>query len=153
MKKTLLYLMGAVVFTLAACSSSQQPQANATLAPVPAEYAGKTNPLGTDSAAAGAEVFRNNCEVCHGQQGHGDGPAGASLDPAPKNLPELSTTVTDDYLFWRISTGKDGTSIVAWKGVLTEEQIWQVISFIHTLKQNDLAGTLERKQAATSCCA
>jgi len=133
MKKTLLYLMG-VVFTLAACSSNPQSQANTALDPVPAEYAGKTNPLGMESATAGAEVFRNNCEVCHGTQGHGDGPAGASLDPAPKNLPELSTVVSDDYLFWRISTGKEGTSMVAWKGVLTEEQIWQVISFIHTLQ-------------------
>jgi len=135
MKKTLLYLLlGVIVFTLAACNSNSQPQANATLAPVPAEYVGKTNPLGAESAVAGAEVFKNNCEVCHGPQGHGDGPAGASLDPKPKNLPELSTVVTDDYLFWRISTGKDGTSMVAWKGVLTEEQIWQVISFIHTLR-------------------
>ena len=134
MKKTLLYLMSAIVLTLAACNSGQQSQANATLDRVPVEYAGKTNPLGTESAVAGAEVFRNNCEVCHGPQGHGDGPAGASLDPAPKNLPELSTIVADDYLFWRISTGKDGTSMVAWKGVLTEEQIWQVISFIHTLQ-------------------
>jgi mono/diheme cytochrome c family protein len=135
MKKTLLYLITAVVvFTLAACSSNSQPQANDTLNPVPAEYAGKTNPLGTESTVAGAEVFKNNCEVCHGPQGHGDGPAGASLDPAPKNLPELSIIATDDYLFWRISTGKDGTSMVAWKGVLTEEQIWQVISFIHTLR-------------------
>lgn len=135
MKKTLLYLITSViVFTLAACSSSQQPQANATLAPVPAEYAGKSNPLGMESAVVGAEVFKNNCEVCHGPQGHGDGPAGASLDPVPKNLPELSIIATDDYLFWRISTGKDGTSMVAWKGVLTEEQIWQVISFIHTLQ-------------------
>ena len=134
MKKTLLYLMGVVVFTLASCSGNSQPQANTALDPVPAEYAGKTNPLGTESATAGAEVFKNSCEVCHGPQGHGDGPAGASLDPAPKNLPELSTVVSDDYLFWRISTGKDGTSMVAWKGVLTEAQIWQVISFIHTLQ-------------------
>jgi len=135
MKKTILYLITSVViFTLAACSSNSQPQANDTLAPVPAEYAGKTNPLGTESAATGAEVFKNNCEVCHGPQGHGDGPAGASLDPAPKNLPELSMVATDDYLFWRISTGKGGTSMVAWKDVLTEEQIWQVISFIHTLR-------------------
>lgn len=134
MKITLLYLMSVVMFILAACSSNSQHQSNTALDSVPAEYAGKTNPLGTESAAAGAEVFKNNCEVCHGPQGHGDGPAGASLDPAPKNLPELSTVVSDDYLFWRISTGKDGTSMVAWKGILTEEQIWQVISFIHTLQ-------------------
>lgn len=134
MKITLLYLMSVVVFTLAACSSNSQPQTNTALDSVPAEYAGKTNPLGTESAAAGVEVFKNNCEVCHGPQGHGDGPAGASLDPAPKNLPELSKVAEDDYLFWRISTGRQGTAMVGWKGILSDEQIWQVIAYIHTLK-------------------
>ena len=93
-----------------------------------------TNPLSTDAAAAGADVFKNNCVACHGSQGHGDGPASTALDPAPKNLPELGTIVDDDYLFWRISTGKPGTAMTAWKGVLTDEQIWQVVSFIRTLK-------------------
>jgi mono/diheme cytochrome c family protein len=134
MKKTLLILLFLIALTLAACSNSEQTQTTTTLAQVPAEYAGRTNPLGTDAASTGAEVFKANCIACHGLQGHGDGPAGASLDPAPKNLPELSAIATDDYLFWRISTGRDGTAMVAWKGVLTDEQIWQVISYIHTLK-------------------
>jgi high-affinity iron transporter len=101
---------------------------------VPAEYAGKTNPLSADAATAGANVFNTNCSTCHGSQGHGDGPAGAALDPAPKNLVELSKIASDDYFFWRISTGRSGTAMVAWKGVLTDEQIWQVIAYIHTLK-------------------
>ncbi len=105
-----------------------------TLEPVPAAYAGKTNPLGADAAAQGASVFKTNCEMCHGSQGHGDGPAGGSLDPKPKNLAVLQQSASDDYLFWRISEGHPGTAMVSWKGVLTEDQIWQVISFIRTLK-------------------
>jgi len=101
---------------------------------MPAELVGQTNPLGADAASAGAEVFKNNCAACHGEQGHGDGPAAASLVPPPKNLPELAATAADDYLFWRVSTGKAGTSMIAWKGVLTDEQIWQVVAFIRTLK-------------------
>jgi mono/diheme cytochrome c family protein len=133
MKKGILILFVLVTLTLAACSSET---AKSTTAPasVPADYAGLTNPLGTDAVNAGADVFKNNCVACHGSQGRGDGPASTSLDPAPKNLPELSTIVTDDYLFWRISTGREGTAMVAWKGVLTDEQIWQVVSFIRTLK-------------------
>ena len=97
-----------------------------------AEYAGKTNPFGLEAAGEGAKIFKTNCETCHGPQGHGDGPAGAALDPRPKDLSELQKVASDDYLFWRISEGKEGTSMVAWKGILTEEQIWQVISFIRT---------------------
>lgn len=134
MKKVLFSVLVLVALTLAACGGGGGAEAVATLAPVPSEFAGKTNPLGADAAAAGATMFKVNCESCHGPQGHGDGPAGVVLDPAPKNLAELQTTAGDDYLFWRISTGKEGTAMVAWKGVLTDEQIWQVISHIRTLK-------------------
>ncbi len=130
MKKVLFGILVLGALVLAACGGS----AAATPEPVPAEYAGATNPLGADAATAGAEVFKTNCESCHGPQGHGDGPAGVALDPAPKNLPELAATVGDDYLYWRVNTGKEGTSMVAWKGVLTDEQIWQAVAFIRTLK-------------------
>ena len=134
MKKVLFSVLVLIALTLAACGGGGGAEAVATLAPVPSEFAGKTNLLGADAATAGATVFKVNCESCHGPQGHGDGPAGVVLDPAPKNLAELQTTAGDDYLFWRISTGKEGTAMVAWKGVLTDEQIWQVISHIRTLK-------------------
>ncbi len=133
MKKVLVMLLviGAVV--LVACGGNSEP-AVATLEPVPADFAGKTNPLGADAATEGAKVFKTNCESCHGPQGHGDGPAGEALDPKPKNLGALQQTATDDYLFWRVNTGKPGTSMAAWQGILTEEQIWQAIAFIRTLK-------------------
>ena len=73
--------------------------------------------------------------MCHGSQGHGDGPASGSLDPKPKNLAVLQESVDDDFLYWRISEGKPGTSMVAWKNILTEEQIWQAVSFIRSLKK------------------
>jgi high-affinity iron transporter len=134
MKKIILVFITLVVAACAPTNSGSNSSADATLAPVPVEYAGQTNPLGTDVVVAGAEVYKVNCLACHGEQGHGDGPAGAALIPAPKNLAQLQAMAGDDYLFWRISTGKSGTSMVGWKGVLSDEQIWQVIAFIHTLK-------------------
>ena len=134
MKKVMLILFVLVILTLAACSGGEKTEPTTALAPVPADYAEVTNPLSTNATTAGADIFKNNCIACHGSQGHGDGPASTALDPAPKNLPELSAIAADDYLFWRISTGKEGTAMVAWKGVLTDEQIWQVVSFIRTLK-------------------
>jgi len=133
MKKALFVMVLLTVSMITACGGNLNT-AN-SLDTIPAEYVGKTNPLGADAALAGAEVFKTNCATCHGDTGHGDGAAGVGLDPAPKNLAELQSQVGDDYLFWRISTGKDGTSMVSWKGALTEEQIWQVISFLHTLQR------------------
>ncbi len=135
MKKfTLLSLIAIATIVLAACGGGGGEEAIATLEPVPAEFAGKTNPLGADAATEGAAVFKTNCESCHGPLGHGDGPAGEVLDPKPKNLGELQQRAGDDYLFWRVNTGKPGTSMAPWAGILTEEQIWQVIAFVRTLE-------------------
>ena len=132
--KKFLFVMLVGILLLAACATSSDDGEEPTVESVPSEYAGKTNPFGPEAAAEGAKVFKSNCEMCHGPQGHGDGVAGQSLDPRPKNLTELQETVGDDYLFWRISDGKPGTSMVAWKGILTDEQIWQTVAFIRTLK-------------------
>jgi mono/diheme cytochrome c family protein len=138
MNKRMLSVLILTAFVIAACGESGEGrpvEGNTALEPVPSEYAGKSNPLGADAAGEGAVVFKNNCEACHGPAGHGDGPAGAALDPKPKNLAALQAVAGDDYLFWRINTGKGGTSMLAWKGILTEEQIWQVVAFINTLQE------------------
>ncbi|HET7144267.1 MAG TPA: cytochrome c [Anaerolineales bacterium] len=133
MNKVLFVVLILASLALAACGGSDA-DVSVPLATVPAEYAGKVNPFGEDSSTEGAKIFKTNCEACHGPQGHGDGPAGAVLDPQPKNLADLQVAAGDDYLFWRISTGKEGTSMVSWKGILTDEQIWQAVAFINTLK-------------------
>src|SRR5688572_8846002 len=135
--RKIVYLAVLSLFVLTACGESDNrtgSESISTPVPVPAEYAGKTNPFGPEAADEGARIFKTNCETCHGPQGHGDGPAGQSLDPKPKDLSELQKIAGDDYLFWRISEGKPGTSMVAWKGILSAEQIWQVVSFIRALK-------------------
>jgi len=134
MNKILFVVIVFITLTLVACGGDSGVAAVSTLAAIPSEYTGKTNPFGADAADAGAQVFKSNCESCHGSLGRGDGPASVALDPKPKDLVEFQAVAGDDYLFWRINTGKDGTAMVAWKGILTDEQIWQVISFLHTLK-------------------
>jgi mono/diheme cytochrome c family protein len=134
MKKVLFVVGLLMMIGLAACGGGQA-ETGSSPDTIPADYVGKTNPFGVEAVAVGAEIFKANCASCHGNTGHGDGPAGAALVPVPKNLAELQTQVGDDYLFWRINTGKEGTAMVSWQDILTEEQIWQVISFLRTLEK------------------
>jgi mono/diheme cytochrome c family protein len=125
------------VLLLSACGTSESGSnfSSAEVLPtVPPEYAGLTNPLGGEAAERGAVTFQSTCASCHGEQGYGNGVASASLNPPPKNLVELKAQVDDDYLYWKISDGDLGTAMLAWKGILTEEQIWELVSFIRTLK-------------------
>jgi high-affinity iron transporter len=34
-------------------------------------------------------LYQSQCSACHGPQGHGDGPAGVSLDPSPSDFHDL----------------------------------------------------------------
>jgi mono/diheme cytochrome c family protein len=136
--KRILILSVFLAGMLGACGTPQAASSTAEpttlLADVPPEYSDLTNPLGAEAAEAGQAVYKTNCATCHGETGHGDGPVGASLTPRPMNLVVLQESALDDYLFWRISTGKPGTAMVGWKGILTEEQIWQVVALMRTMK-------------------
>ena len=134
MKKLFVSMVLLVLLFSACVESDSQTEETTAIETVPPEFAGQTNPYGAEAATAGAELFQIYCASCHGETGLGDGIAGASLEPAPSNLAELQASVGDDYLFWRIRTGKSGTAMVGWKGILTDEQIWQVVAFIRTLK-------------------
>lgn len=132
MKKVFFVLLISTI--ISACVESSSAINESVLPTVPSNYVNLTNPLSADAAVAGGEIFQSTCATCHGSGGHGDGPAGAALNPPPKDLSVLQLEVSDGYLFWRISEGSPGTAMVAWRGILTDEQIWQLTAYIRTLK-------------------
>lgn len=135
--KKLLVIVFALIFVLPACGASPSSTVSTppkVLPTVPPEFSGKSNPFGADASVAGAVIFKTNCVACHGDNGLGDGPASEALEPRPANLVALHQKVGDDYLYWRINTGVTGTAMPAWKGILSDEQIWDVVAFIRTLK-------------------
>ena len=135
MKKTSLFAIALILLVASsACGSYTAVDAPESLATVPPDFAGKTNLLGPDASTAGVAIFKTDCASCHGNTGLGDGIAGKSMDPRPANLAALNKTVADDFLYWRISTGVEGTAMPAWHGLLDDQQIWQVIAFIRSLK-------------------
>jgi mono/diheme cytochrome c family protein len=75
--------------------------------PVSAEMLAAANPPAGDPIAEGKQIFMQTCTPCHGQEGKGDGPASASLDPKPRNLtdPAYMAPLNDRYLFELISRG------------------------------------------------
>ncbi|MGD9852264.1 MAG: cytochrome c [Nitrospirales bacterium] len=82
---------------------------------------------------AGAGVYRTNCVSCHGTKGKGDGPVAVHLTPPPADL--TSKTVkgkNDQDLLKIIREGKPGTSMPAWKGGLSDQQIQDVLAYIRT---------------------
>lgn len=111
----------------------------------PDEFASLDNPFSGDHEAieAGETIFQTNCVPCHGPEGKGDGPSAEALDPKPVNLSDgtMMNMLSDGYLFWRVSKGGQvdpfNSAMPAWETSLTEEQRWEVISYVRTLSGDD----------------
>ncbi|MFN2203619.1 MAG: c-type cytochrome [Caldilineaceae bacterium] len=116
------------------------------MATIPDEYAGKTSPVPADeeSLSRGAQIFTQNCVVCHGETGLGDGVAAATLNPPPPAIAVTSQMLGDDYLFWRISEGGAmepfNSAMPTWKAVLNEDQRWDVINYVRSLGRGQNVG-------------
>ncbi len=116
------------------------------MATIPEEYAGQLSPIpaGEESIARGEPIFAQNCAVCHGETGLGDGPAAAGLTPAPPMIAMTSQMLGDDYMLWRISEGGAfepfNSAMPAWKATLSEDQRWDVINYVRSLGNGPAGG-------------
>ncbi len=102
----------------------------------PAEAKKLTNPLSGNVTAIekGKAIFKQQCAMCHGNKGRGDGMAGMSLTPRPANLTSAKVQEqTDGEIFWKITHGR--SPMPSYKSILSDEQRWQLVTYIRTLKK------------------
>jgi mono/diheme cytochrome c family protein len=97
---------------------------------VPAADRQQHNPLGADAAdaAAGRDLFRQNCEICHGYDGSGRTRIGGGEYPRPPTLRPLIASMTDGEVFYHIHNGIRNTGMPAW--TLPDEQVWQLVLYM-----------------------
>ena len=94
--------------------------------PEPSVPADETNFL------AGAQVYEQNCAVCHGRPGEQKTNIAAGMAPPPPQLFK-GTGVTDDEpweSYWKVEGGIRMTGMPGFKDKLTETQIWQVTQLV-----------------------
>ena len=83
----------------------------------------------------GARLYPENCAICHGAFGQGDGPMAKSLPVPPADLTASHLWMhSDGELFWWLTSGipaPDGApSMPGFAGKLTQDQRWHLIDFI-----------------------
>ncbi len=135
-------LFTASLIFLASHSSAQ----DAHFHNAPADSAKRKNPYAgqNDAVKAGTSLFSTYCASCHGASGQGTG-----------NVPALTQgsaqAVPDGEVFWFITTGSVTNGMPAW-GTLSEQQRWQLVSYLKSLKNSGAAATpsavLEKVTAA-----
>jgi glucose/arabinose dehydrogenase len=94
----------------------------------PASSKAQKNPYeGQDAAAlAGKRLYARNCLACHGKLGKGTG-----------NIPSLVNGKLDSIppgeIFWFITKGDKDNGMPSW-AALPEQQRWQIITYVKTLR-------------------
>ena len=123
-----------------ACNFPEPPQSTKAM---PEEYATKHMPKGWWTNQEIIEEGRNlylgrtksnvNCAKCHGK-------TGKPTKSGARNFRDTDTMkkFSDSHLFWRISEGVPYSTMEAFKGNLSEEEIWKVIVFVSTLGMDGL---------------
>lgn len=87
-------------------------------------------PMAADESTylAGADVYKQNCAVCHGLPDQEQSPIAKGMFPKPPHL-FRGHGVTDDPAwesYWKAANGIRLTGMPAFKGTLSDTQLWQV---------------------------
>jgi mono/diheme cytochrome c family protein len=84
----------------------------------------------------GKRVYLERCAPCHGDDGRGDGPAAAALEPRPRNLrdPSFWDGRTPARLRDVVQHGKSGTMMQPFEGVLSDGEIEAVVEYLQSFR-------------------
>jgi mono/diheme cytochrome c family protein len=96
----------------------------------------ETNPVAVneENSNAGTRTYKTVCATCHGTARSGPSEYGKSFYPPAPRISDGLSQYTDAQLFWIIKHGIRNTGMPAWSGMLSDEEIWQVVM---ALKTND----------------
>ncbi len=95
--------------------------------------------LDSPDVGRGAAVYLKACATCHGLQGDGRGEGAADIDPAPRNFRRAvyqyrstpsGSLPQDRDLIRTVLVGAPGTAMPAWRDLLTEQQVVDVVAYI-----------------------
>ena len=115
----------------------EELRAMASLGPTAPDIPAIVNPIkaSSESLARGKNLFEVNCATCHGLNGNGNGPAALGIATFPRQLWAWYNTdsSTDGYLYWFVTNGRN--EMPPWGLVMSENERWDVINYIKTLKQ------------------
>lgn len=108
-----------------------------------AEVKGLVNMVTADSniLSKAKDIFTGSgvCFTCHGTEGRGDGAAGVSFNPRPRNFADADwqKTRTDGEIFWAISKGTD-YGMIAYEDMLSVEERWMLVNYIRALGRSSV---------------
>lgn len=99
----------------------------------PDTYTNSTVPYIAVSIANGESLFNQHCVSCHGIGGKGDGVLAGTLSKPPADLtaPHAAQHTVGDMFWWLMHGMGDDKAMPAFKSILDEEEVWDLINYLH----------------------
>jgi mono/diheme cytochrome c family protein len=90
------------------------------------------NPVDSSEASliAGMKIYQSNCASCHGDVTHPQGMLADALYPRAPQFMEDSPDMPENQNFYIIQHGIRLSGMPAWKQSLSDQQMWQVTTFL-----------------------
>jgi mono/diheme cytochrome c family protein len=125
-------VLGMCIFAVGRVAA-QQTEPAPWVAPDDAKKVKNPVPSNAESLAAGEQLFSDNCVLCHGEKGVGDGPGAKTIKVKPANFtdPKLQASETDGSLFWKMTNGRG--PMPSWRDTLSDQERWQLVNYIRKL--------------------
>lgn len=91
----------------------------------------------TEAQARGRRLFLENCSLCHGTRGDGQGERREGLATPPRNFTDRhwQSSTSPRRVYFAIREGLAGTPMPQWKS-LSEQDAWDMTAFVLTLANN-----------------
>jgi mono/diheme cytochrome c family protein len=114
--------------------ADEKPAADAKNSP---DSAKSGNPVKTSPAslASGKKKYGQDCAMCHGKEGAGDGDLAGDMNLKLKDLRDADALkdVSDAEMYKLINNGKG--KMMGEEGRLKPDEIWDVVNFVRSLSR------------------
>jgi mono/diheme cytochrome c family protein len=130
-------VLGICIFAIGRVTAQEAtPPPAPWVAPDDAKKVKNPVPPTQETLADAEQLFTDNCVLCHGEKGMGDGPGAKTIKVKPANFTDakMMAEETDGSLFWKMSNGRG--PMPAWKENLTDKERWELVGYIRKLTKD-----------------
>lgn len=104
---------------------------------VPKDILTKKNPVAPSDAvlAKAKSNYEENCLMCHGETGKGDGPMAGMLKEKPPAIddPAMLGPMTDGEIFWLLTKGEK--PMPPFENKISEEERWGLVHLVRSMSK------------------